>query len=383
MRKLGIVIFVFLLIFFTAPVFAQEADYGKRLEKLENAIGSWNLYGSIRMQTMWQDQTGTTIGFMGATPSGGDRELKFDLQDNNRIGGTVTRGNLTGGFEFGLDDADPNFKLRIIYGKWTFDNGIGIMIGQHYTPSVVGISNSTSVDDGNFFWSAPAYNGRRPQMTLSYGALRVGFVKQHAAYSVNNAPADADIDTNIPKIEGIYTFSGKLGFIALQGGYQTYKIESNSLNKDFDVNAYFGGVTGQLKLGPAALAGSVWAGQNAAAYGLTTAGTYTGANKTAIAIEGDSVKNSKALGAIAVATFKANQALSFEAGVGYIRETSDRAAPYTADDETLGYYLQSVVKVTKFLRFVPEVGYFDYKSDLRGRDQGKMWYAGIQTRIDF
>ncbi|MBN1380926.1 MAG: hypothetical protein JXA41_04555 [Deltaproteobacteria bacterium] len=381
MRKLLTVICLsVLLIFLAAPAFAQQNDFGKRLEKLENTIGAWNFYGSIRLLAIWEEQTETTIGFKGSTPTGGDRDLTFDLQDNTRLGALVKKGNLSAGYEIALDDTDA-LETRIAYAKWTFDNGIGLLIGQHYTPAVVDVSDSIAINDNSYMWSVP-YNGRRPQFTLSYGGLRVGLVKQHAQYVISGAPADAEIDTTIPKIEASYTYRPtKKAWFTVVGGYQTYAL-SSEIGEEYDIDSYVIGAAGKMKFGPASVAACVWTGQNTAPYGLLSAAKWTGANKSAIRIEADGLKDEQVLGVTSVATFDASKALSFEAGAAYQKTTSDRTG-YTEDDETIGYYLQSRIKVSKYLWFIPEIGYFDYKDDLKGADQGQMWYAGIQTRIDF
>jgi len=371
MKKLSVAFcIVGLLLFCAAPVFAQtDVDtLSKRVDKLENAIGAWSLYGSARMATFWTDKN---------KEAGDDAELGHDLQSNSRIGGTVKRGNLGGQFEFGVDDT-AGFSLRMLYGTYNFGPDFQILVGQTYTPTFTWISNQVFNEDINLYQFAPGYNGRRPMIQFKYDGLKVALVKNHAMKVLTGAPAGAETDMYFPKIEASYTLATQAFWFTVYGGYQTYKLDSAT--KDFDVDAYLVGLTAGVTMGPAYIRGGVMYSGNPGAYGILTQSTYTASNYPVI--EGNAIKDTKALGASLVAGVKVSDMIAFEAGAAYITESSDRTG-YGKDDKTMAAYLQSTITIAKGFTVTPEIGYYDYKKSLTGADQGNMWYAGLKTQIDF
>lgn len=384
MKKfIGVLSIAVVLMFLAVPVFAQTdvESLAKRVEKIENAVGAWSFYGSARMAAFWNDYSDNALTWMGGKTIYGEEEgLTFDLQGNSRIGAVVNRGNWGGGFEFGINDDGSNFATRLLYGTYNFSKKAQLLVGQMYTPTCTFISNQVWDDDVNFLFFAPAYNGRRPMIQFKYGGLKVALVKQHAQ-SVLSVPG-GDIDTRFPKLEASYTFAIPTFFVTAYGGYQTYKIDSATV--DYDVDSYVAGLTGGVTLGPAYVRGGVWTGQNygnTSGYGIYTVGTHFGSDATVI--QGGEVKDATAIGAALVAGFKATPALTFEAGVGYLTQDSDKAG-VTDEDDAIGGYLQAVIKVgNSGLSFTPEVGYIDFKKGLTGNDQGDMWYGGVKTQIDF
>jgi len=370
-----------LLLFCAAPVFAQ-ADIdalAKKVDKIEKSVGAWSFYGQARMATFWNDYNDDA--WKAPAQIYGEKDgLKFDLQANSRLGATVSRGNYGGGFEFGLDDTS-GFLLRTLYGDFAFSPEFSIMVGQHYTPTCTFISNQTWDEDVNFLFFAPAYNSRRPMIQFKYNGFKFAFVKQHSQAIATGAPADATIHNSFPKLEASYHFGASNFFFDVYGGYQTFKLDS-AAGKDYDIDSYIAGLTGGVSFGPAYVRAGGWYGSNygSGAYGIYTVAQHHGLDKTVI--ENGEVKDATAYGLALVAGFKASDALSFEGGVGYISQDSDRAGVKN-EDEAMGYYLQSVIKLGKGLSFVPEIGYMDFKNGLFGNDQGSMWYAGFKTQIDF
>lgn len=357
MKKLSTAFCIFaLLMLCAAPVFAAA---------------NWNFYGSARMTAFWTDQN---------EEAGDDSGLTYDFQNNSRLGATVVNGNFGGGFEFGInDDGDSDeFNTRLLYGWYNFSKDAQLLVGQMYTPTCTFISNQVFMEDVNFLFFAPAYNGRRGMIQFKYDGLKIALVKQHAQAVLSGAPAGSELDTTFPKIEASYTFATKAFWMTVYGGYQTYEMDSATL--DYDVDAYLLGITGGVNMGPAYIRAGVFTTKNPGVYGVLTRATYTGSNKPVI--EGGEIKDSSAIGSALVVGVKATENVKFEAGLGYIVDKHDRAAAID-DDKTMGAYLQSVITVGKALSFTPEIGYYDYKNSLSGADQGSMWYAGVKTQIDF
>ena len=97
----------------------------------------WNFYGSARMATYYLSRdynNGTPSdldGGGGLLTSGfdSDDQIQWDLQGNSRLGATVKAENISGRFEFGIDES--NVSSRRIYGEWDFGAG-KLKVGKDY-----------------------------------------------------------------------------------------------------------------------------------------------------------------------------------------------------------------------------------------------------------
>jgi len=83
--------------------------------------------------------------------------------------------------------------------------------------------------------------------------------------------------------------------------------------------------------------------------------------------------------------FKFTDQLTLEAGWGYQYNDSD--AKDEDDTDTQAYYVQAVISLAPGVWIIPEVGGYNYGSDLTaggtGKDHGDQVYAGAKWQIDF
>jgi len=347
-KKMLIALCVVGLMFCVAsPALSTEADLETRIGNLENAIGAWSFYGSARVSSFWTSQD---------EEAGDDSEFALDMQGNSRLGATVKLGDLGGGFEFAVDD-DAGVNTRKLYGTYNFGDA-QILVGQTYTPVNMFYSNQVYGNDTDMLNFAPAYNSRRPMIQFAMDGFKVALVKQHAKGLVTVDGLDAsteeyETDEAIPKVEARYHFAQGSFFGDVYGGYQTYKISSTT-TKDYNINSYVAGVGGGVTLDPVTIKVAVYAGQNVGQYGLWTQGVDDAV------IETGEVKDVQTIAEALILTLKANDMVSFEAGLGFISHDSDSVLA-TEDDEAMVAYGQSVIKIAKGFMIVPEVGYYDYK----------------------
>lgn len=354
-----------LMFYFAVPAFSAEGDLealSKRIEKIENTVGSWSFYGSARVGAFWTDQD---------LEAGDNSRFDLDLQGNSRFGANVKHGNLGGQLELGIDDG--GVSTRLIYGTYNFGDA-QFLVGQAYTPVNSFISNQVFGGDSDLLNAGGVYGGRRPMLQFKIDGFKVALVKQHAMSIVDGSPAGSKLDDNLPKIEAGYHFAKDNFFGDVFGGYQTYAISSPG--RDYDIDAYVIGAAGGAKFGPAYINAGVYTGQNIGQYGLWVLGDAKAV------IDSNEVKNSQSIGALLVLGLKATDMVSFEGGLGYLVHDSDKASAIDKD-KTMVAYVQSVIKIAKGFMIVPEVGYYDYKKNLAGTDEGSMWYAGLKTQIDF
>ena len=364
MKKLLVVLCAVMFIFtFSAPAMSADADLQQladKVEKMENMLGEWNFYGSARISTFWEDTDEN---------AGDDEGLAHDLQGNSRLGAVVKHDAIGGGFEFAVSDS--NVTTRKLYGTWDFGGG-EILVGQTYTPlGSMFYSNQVYGADTDMLCVGQAYNGRHPMLQLSTNGFKLAFVKQHAQSLLGQA---GDLDQNFPKVEASYHFATDLFFVDVAAGYQTYKIDTATV--DYDVDSYVANLGGGVNMGPAYEKVSGYIGQNTGQYGLWQLGVDDAV------IAGGAVKDVTTNGGIAVVGFKANDTLTFEAGYGYLSHDSDAVAA-TEKDETMTYYANCTINIAPGFFIVPEVGVIDYMDDNTGADEGKLTYAGLKTQINF
>ena len=80
----------------------------------------WAMYGSARMMTYYESFSEEASGT-------GDSESQtlWDMQSNSRIGGRVTSGAITGGFEYGHNgDPADNVGLRLLYARRNWNDNL-------------------------------------------------------------------------------------------------------------------------------------------------------------------------------------------------------------------------------------------------------------------
>jgi len=379
MKKLLIVLAVLLL---AAPTMAAE----------------WNFYGSARFATFSTDVDMDVAG------EDSDRDTLWDQQGNSRIGATVKFNDEIGG----AFEAGDSWNKRKLYGTYNFGAG-QLLIGQTYTPSSSYFySNSVYNGDGDLLGIGQFYVGRVPMIQLSFGDLKLAFIKPNTdndyeyetgdtSYTVSaldeetlviEAEAETaafDTDVTIPKIELSYGYKGEMFFVDVFGGYQTYEIEDDSGWSE-DIDAYVVGIGAGVDFGPAYLKAGFHTGENFGNYGQwNQAAGYFGDDyfiDKATLVDGKLV-DSEGMGYLGVLGFKANDMLTFEAGYGYEEtEGDDSAVGVDYEAEVEQYYLNATINFTKGFFMVPEIGMIEYEE--KGvTEEPEIFYVGAKWQINF
>jgi len=346
MKKLLIAVFAaFMVVAFAIPAIA----------------GTWNFYGSARMQT-WSAK----LSEEKSSTDYDDRDTTWDLQGNSRIGATVKAGDISGGFEYGT-----GINLRKLYGVWNFGSG-SLLVGQTYTPVNLFYSNQVYGADSDMLNVGGVYNGRRPMIQVSVQGFKLALVKPKTIYT--GITGVDDTDTTIPKIEASYSFKAGPAAIALCGGYNTLKLVDSNDDEE-SLTSYVLALGFSFAVGPGYVKGDVFTGKNVGNYGLWIEGQHTATGTQS------NIEDVKTVGALGVVGYKVNDMLSFEAGYGYTSADSDDSS--LEKDKTQAYYVQAVISPAKGVYIIPEIGKYDYKDDINGNDEGTKTYFGAKWQINF
>ena len=397
MKKLKIVAFVVAI----TAVFAVSA-----------MANEWTLYGSARMATFYTSQDLGDLYKSDTNSSGNDefgrstmKDLQWNLQSNARIGAIVKGDTLSGRFEYGAGSGNAN--IRLLYGVWHFSENWGLKVGQDFTPITFFLSNQVFDTDNNLEFVGNAYGGRHGQVALE-GTLGPGTLKFAAVTpetSTLNVTSDVTTETKLPKLEASYEFklNDAMSFHGFLG-YNYYKLYwlapapggVGTANYDKNISSFVAGLGADLNFGPFFVKPQVSYYQNGAVAGWL--GTNIGLNsllpeQTPFLNEFDNdIVDVNSFMAMLAFGYSPTEALTLEAGIGYIGSKSDS---YQLDptrsvkfkNNYMEYYAQAVITMANGVCLIPEVGLRDY-GDLEGDTEGKvdlgsLWYAGAKWQIDF
>ncbi len=389
MKKL---IAIFAVLLFAVPAFAAD----------------WEFYGSQRMATWY---IADDFGDSQVNGEDNDWGLRWDFQDNSRLGVKVKADKVSGQIELALNGGDSNtgqvggefngtsggdghVQTRRAYGVWKFSDNASLKVGKDYSPVSNLVSGQVFADDAGLLGQGDFYGKRPGQIGLQIGAFEIAFItnalKNSAPAAFSPQPSNADPDWNIPKIEARYNL--KLGMFELIpfGGFQYYKVASTdaseaagTLTDDVDIYSYVVGGVAKVNIGAFYVAAEGAYGQN-----WNNANWATGANpdsavgSSALLEGGDDIKDSTSWLAMGLAGLVFTPQLKFEVGFGYRSDSPDVNG---VDDVTAWVaYGQSVITMAPGVYLIPEVGYIDLGDDaITGDDQGYQWYAGAKWQIDF
>ncbi len=299
------------------------------------ASADWNFYGSARMATFW------------STYDVAANNLGWGQQGNSRIGASVKKDAVGGGFEYGT-----GINLRKLYGTWNFGAGT-LLVGQTYTPLNLFMSNQVfGGDAGLLNYGGGVYGGRRGMVQVGFGSFKIAGV----------APSGGTA-YNAPKIEAAYSFKTDMFSLQLVGGYMTYDTP--------DVDAYVVGAQLNVGLGPAKIKAAASIGQNTADYGLWLQGNT--------ASGGGADEDTYLLGASIA--FKATDSLGIEGGVGYYNHDTGGGGESTG----MSYYIQCAITMAPGVYIVPEVGFKDDSDNTSGDGNAgdQETYVGAKWQINF
>jgi hypothetical protein len=344
----------------------------------------WSFYGSQRMATFYvADDFGDVTRADGENDDWG---LRWELQTNSRIGARVKADKVTGHIELALkgsDGGDIDVGTRRAYGMWNFADNMYLKVGKDYSAANRLISNQVFNNDDGLQGSGEFYTRRPGQLGLEFGTFRLGFITNALNTTGGIAPADSDVDWNLPKVEASYLL--KFGSFDIRpfGGVQYFKVESgaSTLTDDLDIWSYVIGVDSTINIGAFFIAGQVSYGQNwtNANWGGSV---VSAATSSAASLDGtDDTNDAITWMAELVLGFKPTTNLRFELGAGYRNDDPD--SPGSDNDEMWVVYGQAAVTLAPGVFLIPEVGYYDKMDNAAGNDEGHQWYAGAKWQIDF
>jgi hypothetical protein len=344
---------------------------------------AWNFYGSARMATWYSNTSEERAGSFGAYANIGsdDSGTIWELQGNSRFGATVKGDTIGGGFEYGT-----GVNLRKLYGTYTV-GAHEFLVGQTYTPLAYRFySNQSYATDDGLLGVGNYYTGRDPMLQWKMGGLRVALVKPQVdalgfASALDPDPTDdiepvTDADSVIPQLEARYVYKTDAFALDVFGGANTYKLEEPISGEDDTVTAYMLGIGAETNFGPGYVKAQIWADRNGAQLGAAD----WGGNNSASVFEGG-INDNDGLGAMAVLGFKATDALVIEGGIGYTSYELD--AGDFEKDETIAYYINAIIDIVPGFFIVPEFGYYDFKENNLGVDEGSETYFGAKWQINF
>jgi len=382
MKKFTIIIAALALVCFAAPAMAVD----------------WNFYGNARMGTYYTSNDQADVK---------TTDLQWDLQSNSRIGATIKAENISGRFEFGINES--SVSSRRIFGVWNFGSGT-LKVGKDYTPVSQFISGQVFDGDLGLLGIGTQYGSRKGQIAFGFGNFEVALITPEsgllagmtssvsvlisgttsgATVSISGA-GNGVVQDVIPKIEAKWGMSYDAWNFNLMGGFNYFSIKdvtntaATSTNKNFTVSSYtIGGDVG-FNFGPGYVKGALSYGQNIgnAGWGIPSASGGTSGQGGLAAWDGDDDTNDvDTLQAALVGGLKVSDMLSFEGGFGYRYDNTDgggtrNTAPWAA-------YVQSVIALAPGVYVIPEVGYYDYDNNAAGKSQGSLFYLGGKWQINF
>jgi len=336
----------------------------------------WNFYGSSRVNTQYtkvENQSGSID----------NTNLAEWLQTNARIGANVKASDsLAGRFEYGT--AGGNANIRLLFGEWNFGGG-KLLVGQDYSPLLNMTSNSvyaqsTAVDELDMLFCGFTYGGRVPQIKLTFGNFQIAAITPKTDLAAGSS-ATASTQVMLPKFEASYRLAMDNWWVKLGAGYQTFDIYSaaNQTGNDESVNSYIGALTAGITFGPVTFSGDIFAGQNAGAFasiGVSDTAFLQGGRAQYVSATNRVIDND-VIGYALVATYKANDMFTFEAGLGGVETEFDTAG--AVEDDVIQYYLQSVITLAPGVSITPEIGVVDFKD----AGQSENTYLAVKWQLNF
>ena len=350
----------------------------------------WNFYGSSRVQTWYTSIDGGRNGF-------DDSELQWGtgdgLANNSRFGARVKAENLSGRVEVQMkatSGGDPGGTVttenRLLYGEWNFGAG-KLLVGKAYTPVAQFVSGQAYNEDLGLLAAGAAYGQRVSQLALSFGGFQIALIepKKGQIQGTGGATVGGDPDAIIPKIEAKWGMGFDMFSFNVMGGFQYFEIEDvtspdTGNDEDIDVTSYIVGGDVALNFGPAYIKGAISYGNNWADAAWDIAGLSTGGSFATYDGD-DDIDDCTSYQGVLVGGFKFTDQMTFEAGVGYRNDDSDR--PGADEDEVMTVYGQAVISLAPGVWLVPEVGYIDFMEDNVGDNEGDQIYVGAKWQIDF
>jgi hypothetical protein len=346
------------------------------------AMGAdWSFYGSARMATFWDHNDGGDFNIAGN--KGDDDDLIWDFQGNSRMGAKVKADKVSGLVELGLPSAnthDGNVRTRRMYGVWQFSENASLKVGKDYGPIYQDFSNSVLDADNDLNGIGTGGDYRPGMIQLQIGGLQIAAIQPFSS----DLGSGGDVDEWLPRLEAKYTMKFDSFYFAVNGGFQTYKIEDTGAGTntdDIDVTSWLVGGEVGVNIGAFSVTAGFNIGENWTSANWNSLG-YTNNNNAGALLNaaGDDTEDCFSWQAALVLGFKVSDTLKFEVGGGFRSDDQDAA---DNKDEAWQVYGQAVITLAPGVYLVPEIGYFDYMDNFNGVDEGYEWYAGAKWQINF
>jgi hypothetical protein len=403
MRKIVVPLLVIGLFFvLSAPAPAAEKTVEDRVKALEDTIGSWSFYGSVRYATFYETtsddaafkDTGkvTTLATDADMLGRDQKKTLWGLAPNTRIGASVNKDDLGGKYEIGFKD-DATLYTRLLYGTYTFDN-VTFLVGQDYTPLSPSFCNQAFKGDTGLkgFGQIDETGSRVPQLKVKWNGLQVALVRTNTSYATvlnlpttvpgspsPGTPTNPTTEILLPHLEVRYSLKMNQATADIFGGAGSYKVKSDVLDVNKTVNSYLLGLEGGIKMAPVYANAVIWMARNSKQLGFNQVDAAGATFDTDYSIINDKDYGGALVAGVAIAK------VTVEAGYGLVSSKKDTSG--AENDKAQSYYLDATIPVaqTASAKFsvVPEIGMFDYMKDAKGADQGKVTYAGAKWQVDF
>lgn len=387
------------------------------------AATQWNFGASLKYATFWTEQDAGKTGMKDLQAGGAglknDGLLDWSTQGNSNIQMYMRGDNLEGYIELEYDFDGNSVTTSQYWGKYKFNDMAYIAIGQQEQLFNQNISSQVWGGDLAMNGLGTAYAKSTPKITVGYGGFAFALSKPYtdrvdtlrenmfAQAWVGTGMTDIDVDTYFPQLQASYEYAADTWRVKLAGAYQYTKFNHMSAATPLSpvytvdsksVNSWLVGLDGDINFGPLFLAAAASVGQNWSDAGWNDedgcisdlwTGNYIADNFGVVPVYQTAVgfkdvyswKSTTNVMVSVVAAYQLTEVLRFEAGAGY---RYDRNKAFAKNSNIWNVYLQAGYTVAPGFIVTPEIGYVDMgKNVLSKQDQGYLWYAGAQWRMDF
>jgi hypothetical protein len=359
-----------------------------------SAIAEVDLYGSARMWT-YSDTKTPAEDVLTGKKGPDDTGTTWILGPFSRFGASFKSGDIGGKFEMDARDQGDgassvgDLRVRHLYGTWNFGSG-ELLVGQTWPITDAPVSGLQRSGGGlQPYGGLGADYARIPQIRLTFGGLRIGFLTPATIYSIDDPsgtlPAGySDTDTTLPKIEASYKLPlGDMGQLGFFGGYQTYDLEDNAASQSLSIDSWVAALRGKFNFGPAYVNAIIDYSINPANYGKWQGTGISGQPGW----DGKALKDYKLMGYALAVGFKINDMISIEAGYGANDGEWDISGG-TYEQDNSAYYVNLPITLAPGVKVVPEFYKFDYGDTEIGSFQkaradgeqtgfGAVWYISF------
>ena len=338
------------------------------------SAADWNIYGSARVQTFWQDFDEDVDRAWADTT-----QFTHSLNVVSRFGLMVDHGIVGGHFETGV--TPTNVVTRHLYG--TVDMPFGdLLIGQTWTlyGEKCFVSCQTYLADDSMLWFV-GYGHRRPQVRLTIEDFAIALVEpQRVGFGVDE-DGDPIVGANdsevlLPQVQLGFEKTINDIYLSAVGAFQTYDLYDPAQAWDGETLTAWGVTVSAMFniIDPMYINLAGFYGQNT----LHLGDIYS---RYGAEIDGDSIEDTDDYGGLlAIGTFIND--IEVQAGVGFTESDNDM---WAEKDQMMAYYINANIPISPDGRafIMPEVGYFDFDDDRAGNDAGSEFYAGLKWQVNF